>query len=284
MKAYLRNRLLPIAVAQSLLLYALALAAGVPLEAAVLAGTLIALGLAILAERLWPYREDWHPDRRELIDDASSAGVVLLAIDPLLKSTLPILAVALYPSAATLASWPLFAEIVVVSLLIELGKYLSHRAHHQFAPLWCLHAMHHSPEKLNAVNGFRVHPLNYLINGLAVLPPLYLGASPEAVFGYLALTQPVQMLQHANADLDNGFWNHVFSSNELHRWHHAADARVGHANYGNALAIWDQVFGTWRGPGHVVDIGLFARSRAEYPARAGYWRQLLSCGVCCARA
>ncbi len=280
MRTFLQAHLLPMVILQSVLLYAIAPQIGVASELAVLVGSLIALGTAFLAERIWPYRATWRETGAELRSDLCSAAVAIGAVDPLLKLSLPLVVVALYPSAPS--NWPLLAEVVAVTLLIEFGKYLSHLAHHRFGLLWCLHAMHHSPEKLNTWNNFRIHPLNYLINGLAVLPALLIGASSEAVIAYLAFTQPVLMLQHANADLRHGFWNWVFSTNQLHRWHHAADEHDGHANYGNALILWDQIFGTWRTPGEVGALGLFAASRRKYPATAGYWRQLISCRLCCA--
>jgi sterol desaturase/sphingolipid hydroxylase (fatty acid hydroxylase superfamily) len=256
---------------------------GVPAEVMVAIGTLVAMVLSFAAERWWPYRTDWRPKPADIREDAVSGATVMLLVDPGMKALLPILVVAWFPGTA-LSGWPLGIEILVVTLLIEFGKYLSHRLHHEVPLLWCLHAMHHEPQKLNTVNNFRVHPLNYAINSLAVLPALMLGASPESVLCYLAIAQPVQMLQHSNADLKNGFWNWVFSSNELHRWHHVDDSTQGHANYGNALVLWDQIFGTWRAPGEVANVGLYAASRDRGRQRISYWRRLFQCGACCASA
>ena len=139
--------------------------------------------------------------------------------------------------------------------------------------------MHHSSERLYAINNFRFHPLNYVINFLAgAVPAVALGVSPEAMLGYLAITQPILMLQHANIDLKSGWLNYLVSTNELHRWHHSSDSAEANSNYGNAIVLWDQLFGTFRyvKSGNTPDqIGLFDAS-AAYPSRSSYFSQMKS--------
>jgi len=142
---------------------------------------------------------------------------------------------------------PLWAEIIAVTLLIELAAYLSHWIHHRYKPLWALHAMHHSVERLYTLNNFRFHPLNHVVNAFAiVVPPLLLGFSEASVLAYVALSMPVLIFQHANIDLRFGWLNYLFNTNELHRRHHSVKHADGAANLGRALTIWDQVFGTFR--------------------------------------
>lgn len=153
---------------------------------------------------------------------------------------------------------------------------------------WLLHALHHGSERLYALNNFRFHPLNYVLNfALGVFPLMLLGVPSKVLLGYLALSQPVLMLQHANLDLRSGWLNYVFSTNELHRWHHSAARDEANSNYGNALILWDLVFGTFRyRPAENAPrrIGLFATS-GDYPARASYLAQLRSAfGPQCCRA
>jgi ornithine lipid hydroxylase len=85
--------------------------------------------------------------------------------------------------------------------------------------------MHHSSERLYTMNNFRYHPLNYTINfALSVFPLMLIGVPSEVLFGYMVITQPILMLQHANIDLRSGWLNYVVSTNELHRWHHSTQA------------------------------------------------------------
>ena len=118
---------------------------------------------------------------------------------------------------------PFARQLIGATLLIELGRYASHRLHHSVAALWWLHAMRHSSERLYAINNLSFHPLNYAINfAIGVVPAMLLGLSDEALLGYLAILQPVLMLQHANIDRKSGWANYVFSSNEVHRRNHSS--------------------------------------------------------------
>lgn len=277
-------------VGVSLGLFSLAVVTGVDPELAVLAGAVLALGSAQWMQRRRPFRADWSRSRGDLPVDLASALVLVAAVDPLLKLLAPLAVVGLYATLdlpVRVSDLPLWLEIGGVLLAAEFGKYWAHRLHHQWAPLWWLHAMHHSSERLYLLNGLRFHPLNYLFNfALSVLPLMLLGVSAEALLGYLAVTQPVVLVQHANIDLRHGWLNRVFSTPEVHRWHHARSPATANSNFGNALLLWDHLFGTYRpaeGFGVGQDVGLFADSEARYPGRQGYLVQLRSmfAAPCC---
>jgi sterol desaturase/sphingolipid hydroxylase (fatty acid hydroxylase superfamily) len=267
----------------SLLAYVAALQTGAPVDLVVSIASALTLAVAWLLERRLPWRADWQRSRGDVATDLASAGVIVGVADPLLKTLAPMVVVALH---AGLGSWapaldlPLWIEIPALLLMIEFGKYWAHRLHHALPPLWWLHAMHHSSERLYALNGLRFHPLNHALNfAMAVLPAMALGFSPTAILGYLAITQPIVLLQHANIDLRHGWLNRIFSTPEVHRWHHATRPQDANRNFGNALLLWDHVFGTFRpaeGFGRATRIGLFAASKASYPASAGYLAQLAS--------
>lgn len=270
-------------VCVSLLLYGIAGRIGVQLELAVLASSVLTLILAWVLERRLPYRKHWNVNHGDQTTDIASAVVLAGVIDPLLKVAAPLGVVALYASFGVtplLAEWALWLQILFVLFLVEFGKYWSHRLHHKWAPLWWLHAMHHSSERMYFLNGMRFHPLNYAINfALAVFPVMLLGVAPEAILGYLAITQPVVLLQHANIDLRHGVLNKLFSSPEVHRWHHSTQAHEADSNFGNAFLFWDHVFGTFKsaeGFDEKKAVGLFASSKSSYPVANGYFTQLAS--------
>lgn len=280
---FIKRYLVLLLVVISVAMYGIALQIGVQTELAVLVASVLTLAAAWLFERWLPYRKEWSVNRGDLKADLTSAGVIIGLVDPLLKAAAPLAVVGLY---ASLNVAPIFADlaiglqIILVLLVVEFGKYWAHRLHHQSKPLWWLHAMHHSSERLYFLNGLRFHPLNYVLNfTVAVLPVMLLGVSPEALICYLAITQPIVLLQHANIDLQHGWLNSVFSTPEAHRWHHSTNANEANRNYGNALLIWDHVFGTFKAaPGfdETKQIGLFASSKMMYPVRSGYFTQLFS--------
>lgn len=53
------------------------------------------------------------------------------------------------------------------------------------------------------------------------------------------------LVSHFNVDLRMGFLAYVFIGTETHRMHHSADT-ISSKNFGNTLALWDIVFGTFQ--------------------------------------
>jgi sterol desaturase/sphingolipid hydroxylase (fatty acid hydroxylase superfamily) len=219
--------------------------AGGNLELAVVIPSVLVLLAAALAERRMAYRSDWAASQGDLRTDATSAALLFAVVDPLLKWLLPVLVLALagpqmMASGASMFTdgWPFWAQVLLAALVAEFTSYWSHRLHHSLPSLWWLHALHHGSRRLYWLNNFRIHPLNYAINYiLGFAPLLLLGTPADVVFGYLALSYPVLMLQHANLPLRNGWLNYVFSTNEVHRWHHADNVQEGDRNFGRALVV-----------------------------------------------
>ncbi|GAB2847957.1 sterol desaturase family protein [Pseudoduganella ginsengisoli] len=284
----------PAALLASLLTFAMAHAAGGDLRLAVMAPSVITLIAAMLLERRMPFQPEWNRPRGDATTDWLSMAALLAVIDPLLKWGGPLLAAALYarldvPAGLFPTSLPFALQVAIAAAIAEFGFYWAHRLHHSRQALWWLHALHHGSERLYSVNNFRLHPLNYGLNyALGMLPLLVLGTPSDALFGYLALSYPVLMLQHANLPLRSGWLNYVFSTNEVHRWHHSAAPAEGDRNFGRVLVLWDHVFGTFRyqpqGANLPRTIGLYAGD--AYPARASYWRQVSSMFLpaCCRAA
>ncbi|WP_374564078.1 sterol desaturase family protein [Ideonella sp.] len=286
MRGLLTRHLYALAVGGSLVAFGIGRALGWPPEAVVLASSVLTLMAGAVLERWAPFDPQWAKPRDDVATDATSAVVLIGLVDPLLKAVLPVLAIALLQGVGQpgrpgwfLADAPFGVQVLAALLWVEFAKYWSHRAHHTLGGLWQLHALHHGSERLYWLNNFRFHPLNHALNALVSLLPLWLlGVPAEVLLGATALTQPVLMLQHANIDLRSGWLNRVFSTNELHRWHHSARPSEANSNFGSALVLWDHVFGTFRHPGGAARparIGLFGSS-SGYPARGSYLRQLLA--------
>lgn len=255
---------------------------GVNLDVTLVVVSALTIGLAFILERKMPFRATWNLNIGDLKTDLSSALILVVLVEPAVKVILPLLIVTGYTlvgAAYAESHLPFLYQLIAVTLLIEFGKYWSHRWHHAQASLWWLHAMHHSSERLYFLNNLRIHPLNYLVNifiGLA--PAMFLGFSADAILGYLVLTQPLLLIQHANINLKSGWANYIFSTNEVHRWHHSTVPSEANRNYGNALLIWDHVFGTFKAPNGFSKekgVGLFSSS-SSYPTQASYWQQIKS--------
>lgn len=288
---FLRRWLYAVAAGGGAALFGLGLVLDWSLSLVVMGWSLVVLALGIWLERVIPFEPTWNRSRGDLATDATSALVLVGLVDPLTKAVLPVAALALLsrpePASGADVLWPLPVQILAALAWMEFSKYWAHRLHHELKPLWRLHALHHSSERLYWLNNFRFHPLNHLINTVLSLLPLFLLGMPEtALLGAMALTQPVLMLQHLNARLDSGRLNWIFSTNELHRWHHSSRPEEANANYGSALVLWDQLFGTYRRSAKdtaPARLGLFGGGHG-YPAEASYWRQLCAwCTPACCR-
>lgn len=295
LKTILARCFLPLALMLSVGVFLAARQSGCNLELAVVIPSVLILVSASLAERQMAYRNDWKTGQGDLRTDIASASMLFAIVDPMLKWLLPLLVLALAGEEWTKAGVAIFpahlpfaAQVLVATLLAEFTAYWSHRLHHRLPSLWWLHALHHGSERLYWLNNFRIHPLNYAINYvLGFAPLLLIGTPPDVVRGYLALTYPVLMLQHANLPLRSGRLNYVFSTNEVHRWHHADNALEGDRNFGRALVLWDMVFGTfhYRPQGNdPAAVGLYRPS--SYPARSSFARQVWSMFMpgCCRAA
>lgn len=160
----------------------------------------VGITLVALLERVAPYERDWNRDHDgDTVADALHLfvsyvliqGSVAIAFG--LRAWVPDTWV-LWPQSA-----PIWAQVLLAGLILDLGLYTMHRASHASGFLWKLHAIHHSPERLYWLNGGRRHPLSALVlagPGLTVL--FLLGATPIAVGAWLSFMSVHLAFQHAN--------------------------------------------------------------------------------------
>ncbi|MFO0628933.1 MAG: sterol desaturase family protein [Polyangiales bacterium] len=221
---------------------------------------LLALGLTVAVERIFPH----HPparfdpaDARWLAVTGGVQGAWQVGFAALVSAVAPALAALGRPAWGEGAP-SLVGQVAVSLTLSELAKYTLHRAAHTRWGFWRFHAAHHHPAQVYALNGARMHPVNLLWNLAAdALVPLALGLTPRAAVLLAALRNAVAAMQHADANLRLEGWNWIFSTPDLHHWHHVADAQASRVNYGSTLVVWDVLFGTRaRPPGRPARYGL----------------------------
>lgn len=140
----------------------------------------------------------------------------------------------------------LVAGAAVTLVVSEFVAYWVHRTMHRFHWLWrWTHQMHHSAERVDIAGAVYFHPIDSSLNVLmSTLAATLVGASPDSAALAGLLTFLMAMFQHLNVKTPR-FIGYVVQRPEGHSVHHQ---RGLHAyNYGN-LALWDQVFGTYRNP------------------------------------
>jgi len=224
--------------------FALPIATYVP----VLSGALIITWL----EWVHPYRQQWRPERDEVKADATYMLLVQILLPRLLGF---LIALTLLTESGSkdwslstlwVHDWPIGLQAIAMILLADFLRYWVHRAAHNYSFLWRLHAVHHSTDKLYWVNTGRFHPIDKALQFVFdALPFILLGVAPEVLALYFVFYALNGFFQHSNIDLRFGLLNYIFSTAELHRWHHAKSIEESSSNYGNNTIVWDLLFGSW---------------------------------------
>jgi len=206
----------------------------------------------VLLEQVIPYRRSWNRPRGDIALDAGhlllSQLLAPLVVRTLLFGALPAaasalaryLGVGLWPSG-----WPMALQLGLALGVGELAQYWMHRLGHEWRPLWRLHALHHSVPRLYWLNAGRFHALDVATSYLVQVAPLMLAGAPDRVIALFTLFSALSgLLRHANIDMKLDSWNWIFSTADMHRWHHSPVVAEANHNYGANLIVWDIVFGT----------------------------------------
>jgi sterol desaturase/sphingolipid hydroxylase (fatty acid hydroxylase superfamily) len=227
-------------------------------------GLALALGLLSLLfgtlERLFPAVPDIRLLRRERLTD-----VAYWFFTPLVSRTASTVALAVTLTGVTvalglprdvaglvaaarmhspLASLPLGVQLPLALLTADLAGYWMHRAFHR-PRLWRLHAIHHSARDLDWLAATRLHPLNEVLNKLAVaLPVVLLGFDLRVFASVLPLLTLWALFLHANVPWGLGPLRYVVATPLFHRWHHSAEAEARDRNFAGLFPVLDWCFGT----------------------------------------
>ncbi|MFN5351128.1 MAG: sterol desaturase family protein [Alphaproteobacteria bacterium] len=233
------------------------------------AGVIGGLGLITLFEIVLPYRKEWLPNRSEIKTDLA----FMLLIQVVLPKLLTILTAVYLVSFAKAYgleltglwphTWPVWLQMLLMMFLADFLRYWLHRASHMWIPLWRVHAVHHSVQKLYWLNVGRFHPIDKSLQFLCdALPFILLGVSEQVLTLYFVVYSIKGFFQHSNVDTKLGWLNYIISGPELHRWHHSKTIKESNSNYGNNVIVWDILFGTFFYPKErkVGDLGLLNRN------------------------
>jgi len=127
------------------------------------------------------------------------------------------------------------------------------------------------------MNAGRFHLAEAFLSGFAYfLPVLFLAPDPEVAIMVVSISSITGFLEHINVDFEAGWLNYLFSSAQLHRWHHSRIVKESNSNYGKIIVLWDLLFGTYFLPKnrHVEEVGTLENDvpvsftgQAKYPFR-----------------
>ena len=148
-----------------------------------------------------------------------------------------------------LVDWPIWLEILIAVVLLDMAIYGQHVASHKITMLWHFHRMHHADVDIDLTTGTRFHPVEIALSMLyKIVLVLILGPSPEAVVIFEVLLNGSAMFNHANFKLPlflDRVVRLIFVTPDMHRVHHSIIHNETDSNYGFALSIWDRIFRTY---------------------------------------
>jgi sterol desaturase/sphingolipid hydroxylase (fatty acid hydroxylase superfamily) len=241
----------------------------------------VVMVLIAVFERLLPFEPAWNRARGDVKADLLSLATAALGLETLFKIAGPVAVVWILarldlPPAwhAFPRHWPLWSQCLLVIGVIELVKYWFHRLGHESRAWWPLHSVHHAVKRIYLLNGFRIHPVYHLLTYvLGYFPCILLGAPAETLLVHTVALGICGGFQHCNVDLKYGFLNFVFSTSEIHRWHHSTRIEEGNRNYGAILSVFDVLFGTYYNVPGASPAVIGMVKEQGYPLNS-YWKQL----------
>jgi sterol desaturase/sphingolipid hydroxylase (fatty acid hydroxylase superfamily) len=169
---------------------------------------------------------------------------------------------------------PVWLELVVSMIVLDLVFYVNHRLFHTVRVLWRVHEVHHADVDFDITTSLRFHPLEGVtVTTINILVVLALGLPAVGVLAYEVLVSSTSLFTHGNVSLpvtvDRRLRRFVVTP-DMHRVHHSSLAIEGNKNFASILSLWDHLFGSYcahpMGGHEAMTIGIptirDARSRA----------------------
>jgi len=173
-----------------------------------------------------------------------------------LKLVMPILAVAMATIAndkgwglLTFIDLPLWVEIPLAIVILDMCVYLQHWASHKIPILWRFHQVHHADRDIDVTTGLRFHPIEILFSmTYKLLLVIALGPAVVAVLIFEVTLNASAMFNHSNVRLPialDKILRKVIVTPDMHRVHHSVIRLETDSNYGFFLSVWDRLYRTY---------------------------------------
>ncbi|MCB9194871.1 MAG: sterol desaturase family protein [Flavobacteriales bacterium] len=169
-----------------------------------------------------------------------------------------------------LSSLPKGVALLIFFVLNDFVQWFTHVLLHRYNFLWNFHKVHHSVKEMGFAAHLRYHWMeNVLYKPLKTLVVMILiGGEPQDAFLVHYFAIAIGHLNHANLNLDYGFFKYILNNPKMHIWHHVKHLPEGHphgVNFGISLSIWDYLFKTAVIPYEGKDIELGFENDDKFP-------------------
>lgn len=234
------------------------------------ASIITGLMLMVLFEYVYPNRLAWRPRASDIKTDLIYIMAIQIVVPRLLGVALALWLAENIGIASPFGwiwprEWPLAAQVLLLIVSADFMRYWLHRLAHSVPMLWRLHAVHHSVDRLYWLNTSRFHPLEKVMHySLDSLPFILMGVDTLVLGFWFVLYSVNGFFQHSNINLRFGFLSGIFSTAEMHRWHHSRIPGESDTNYANIFILWDRLFASYFRPlqRNVGELGLINH---DYP-------------------
>jgi sterol desaturase/sphingolipid hydroxylase (fatty acid hydroxylase superfamily) len=144
---------------------------------------------------------------------------------------------------------PLWLAVLLTVLIFDFAIWAQHLITHKVPFLWRFHRVHHADRDIDVTTAIRFHPVEIALSMLLKIGLVYLlGAPALGIILFEIILNGTAMFNHANIRLPqwaDAVLRRVIVTPDMHRVHHSVDRAEHDSNYGFALSIWDQIFGTY---------------------------------------
>lgn len=216
---------------------------------------LIGLGLLIIAEMIW----SWRNDKKVYNVKDTFANLAILAGFQFSKVLFAGYQLAFLGLASRFAFfkipntvWTFLLSFVVADFIY----YWFHRVSHSWKPLWAFHLIHHSSMWMNLSTAYRLNWFGAIVSPLFFVPMALLGFSPDFIVTSYALNLLYQFFLHTEAVGKLGLIEGVLDTPSAHRVHHGSNPIYIDKNFGGVLMIWDKIFRTYQPETEKVKYGV----------------------------
>ncbi len=218
---------------------------------------------------------EWRSPRRKLHLSRSSRWPANLALGTLnillLRIAFPFLglslAIQVQEANLGLFQWlslPVWLNVLLSLLLLDLLIWAQHRLFHYSDLLWRVHRMHHADPDFDTTTAVRFHTLEAILSMLIKSAAIVLlGVNPIAFLAFEVLLSSTSLFNHGNLNIPTSLdrWlRWILVTPDMHRVHHSRKPAEMNSNFGFNLPWWDRLFGTYRAQpalGHSeMEIGL----------------------------
>lgn len=148
---------------------------------------------------------------------------------------------------ADLKPYPLFAQFIVLLIVLDFVKFGIHCFMHRNTFLWKIHSVHHSSLEINTLASFKHSWLEAFLNLLLIsfvsriltveLPVL---VTINTIMLSACIWQHTKIRYYSVPVLDE-----ILVTPKHHRIHHEFRDDPQHSNYGLLFTLWDRLFGTF---------------------------------------